>query len=131
MLVAPAASSIWKCESFGTCAEPWNIRCSKRWAKPVRPSGSLRMPTSYKTLTATTGTERSGARTTRNPLSSEKRSTGCRRVSSAPAAVTPATVTAACDPSPSRCPGGAGRTDNGSEDLDVLQHGVDHAVELG
>ena len=38
MPVAPAASSIGKCESGGVCFEPWNIRCSKRCAKPVRPA---------------------------------------------------------------------------------------------
>ena len=37
MSLPPAASSNLKCESPGTCFEPWNIMCSKRCAKPVRP----------------------------------------------------------------------------------------------
>ena len=25
------------CSALATCREPWNITCSKRWAKPVLP----------------------------------------------------------------------------------------------
>ena len=37
------------------CSEGWNIRCSKRWANPVRPGFSFLEPTWYQTLTATMG----------------------------------------------------------------------------
>src|SRR5512133_3350774 len=43
------------CWPEATCAEPWNITCSKRWANPVRPCSSSREPTSYQMLTATDG----------------------------------------------------------------------------
>ena len=35
-----------KCSSLGNDSLPWNIRCSNRWANPVRPCGSDRKPTS-------------------------------------------------------------------------------------
>ena len=41
----PAPSSDLKCVSPGTCFDPWNIMCSKRCAKPVRPGSSLAGPT--------------------------------------------------------------------------------------
>src|SRR3954453_14323973 len=44
------------------------MRCSNRCAKPVRPSGSERNPTSTWTATPTTGVFGSGARSTRSPL---------------------------------------------------------------
>ncbi len=46
MKVPPDACTYRKWASFSRCAEPWNIRCSNRWANPVRPSGSDRIPTS-------------------------------------------------------------------------------------
>src|SRR5690606_21129619 len=57
------------CSALATCTEPSNIRCSKRWANPVRPSGSWREPTSYQRLTATTGALWSGLTVTRRPFS--------------------------------------------------------------
>src|SRR5437867_1051137 len=33
------------CSAFPTCAEPWNITCSHRWAKPVLPGTSCFEPT--------------------------------------------------------------------------------------
>src|SRR5581483_3279348 len=68
--VPPLDSTYRKCSSFSSVAEPWNIRCSKRCAKPVRPSGSERNPTSYSTAMPTTGALRSGAISTRSPLPS-------------------------------------------------------------
>src|SRR4051794_12257254 len=65
----PLDSTYRKCAIFSRFTEPWNIRCSKRWAKPVRPSGSERKPTSYRTAMPTTGAERSGPTSTRSPLS--------------------------------------------------------------
>src|SRR6185437_11861904 len=59
-----------------TCAEPSNIRCSKRCAKPCLPGGSCREPTLYQRFTATIGAEWSGAPTTRSPLPRENCSTG-------------------------------------------------------
>ncbi len=50
-------------------AEPWNIRCSNRWARPVRPSTSCREPTSYQRQTAATGVRWSSESTRRRPLS--------------------------------------------------------------
>lgn len=69
--MAPIALSGAK-KSPGTFSVPLNIRCSKRWAKPVLPAGSLVDPTSYHTPTATTGVRRSVWTTTRRPLSSVK-----------------------------------------------------------
>jgi hypothetical protein len=69
-MLPPARSTSWKCSPFFTLAEPWNIMCSNRCAKPVRPGRSLRAPTSYHTSTAATCDERSGARMTVRPLPS-------------------------------------------------------------
>src|SRR5579884_726783 len=57
------------CSAFPTWADPWNMMCSKRWAKPVLPGGSCLEPTPYQRFTATTGATWSGTRLTRNPLS--------------------------------------------------------------
>src|SRR5687768_3468237 len=46
------------------------MRCSKRWAKPLRPSGSSLLPTWYQMLTATMGALRSVWTITRRPLGS-------------------------------------------------------------
>jgi hypothetical protein len=46
-----------ECWSSPTWAEPWNSMCSKRWAKPLRPSISRPEPTWYHTFTATSGAE--------------------------------------------------------------------------
>src|SRR5262245_30163026 len=54
MPVAPTFSSGSK-NSPSKFSEPWNIRCSKRWAKPVLPGFSFLLPTWYQTLTATIG----------------------------------------------------------------------------
>jgi hypothetical protein len=43
---AAVALHVVKCSVLPRLADPWNIRCSNRCAKPVRPCGSLRMPTS-------------------------------------------------------------------------------------
>src|SRR5690606_4530530 len=56
--------------SVSKCLLPWNIRCSKRWAKPVFPLGSCPEPTMYTISVATIGAEGSGLRTTVSPLSS-------------------------------------------------------------
>src|SRR5258708_39329641 len=50
------------------CSEPPNMRCSNRWAKPVRPGGSSLEPIEYQMLTATTGALWSSWTTTRRPL---------------------------------------------------------------
>ena len=50
--------------------------CSNRWAKPVRPFGSMRKPMLYMTSTSTTGALRSSLTTTFRPLGSVKYSTG-------------------------------------------------------
>ena len=50
--------------------EPWNIMCSNRWAKPVRPGFSSFEPTLYKTFTDTTGVLWSSWRMTVRPLGS-------------------------------------------------------------
>src|SRR5580692_9105619 len=47
-----------------------NIRCSNRWAKPVRPGTSSFEPTWYQRSTATSGLDRSVWRITRSPLAS-------------------------------------------------------------
>ena len=57
------------CSAFATWREPWNMTCSKRWAKPVLPWTSCLEPTSYQRLTATTGARWSSATMTRRPLS--------------------------------------------------------------
>ncbi len=49
---------------------PMNIRCSKRWAKPVWCAASMRDPTLYVTSTATMGREWSSWRMTVMPLCS-------------------------------------------------------------
>ncbi len=59
-----------KCSPLATLREPWNIRCSKRWAKPVRPGASCREPTLTQRLTVTLGTLASGETMTRSPLGS-------------------------------------------------------------
>src|ERR1700690_476972 len=56
------------CSAFLTLREPWNITCSKRWAKPVLPGTSFFEPTAYQMLTATTGARWSSAMTRRRPL---------------------------------------------------------------
>ena len=56
------------CSALPTFREPWNITCSKRWAKPVLPSTSCLEPTSYQRLTATTGARRSTEMIRRRPL---------------------------------------------------------------
>ena len=58
------------CSSGPTLAEPRNIMCSKRCAKPVRPFFSSFEPTRYQTCTLTTGRDVSGASTTCRPFSS-------------------------------------------------------------
>ncbi len=50
--------------------------CSNRWAKPVRPFGSMRKPMLYMTSTSTTGALRSSLTTTFRPFGSVKYSTG-------------------------------------------------------
>jgi len=65
----PKYSSSW-------WALPWNIRCSKRWAKPDRPAGSSLEPTPYQTFTCTSGRSWSGAMITWSPLSRENASKG-------------------------------------------------------
>ncbi len=72
----PACSMSAKCAVSGTLAEPWNIMCSKRCAKPVRPGRSFRDPTPYHRLTATTGTDGSRDSTTLSPLPRLNRSNG-------------------------------------------------------
>src|SRR5687767_9302419 len=59
-----------KCSALVTWREPWNMKCSNRCAKPVRPAVSWRDPTTYQRLTATTGARWSGATITRRPLGS-------------------------------------------------------------
>ena len=49
-LEAPAFCRYSKCMSSATCFEPWNIMCSNRWAKPVRPGASSCEPTWYQTF---------------------------------------------------------------------------------
>ena len=58
------------CSALPTFREPWNITCSKRWAKPVLPSTSCFEPTSYQRLIATTGASRSTEMIRRRPLAS-------------------------------------------------------------
>jgi hypothetical protein len=53
-----------------------NMRCSNRWAKPVRPGFSSFEPTWYQTFTTTSGLERSWWRIKRIPFGSTKRSKG-------------------------------------------------------
>ena len=57
-----------KCSPLATLREPWNMRCSKRWANPVRPGASCREPTPTQMLTVTFGTLWSGETTMRSPL---------------------------------------------------------------
>src|SRR5215213_3406127 len=56
------------CSVFPTCAEPWNITCSNRWAKPVFPLTSCFEPTLYQTFTAATGARWSSEMISRRPL---------------------------------------------------------------
>src|SRR5262245_56673743 len=58
------------CPSGSTFFEPWNIMCSKRCAKPVRPGRSFLEPTWYQRLTWTIGSFRSTCRMTCRPLGS-------------------------------------------------------------
>src|SRR5688572_25891602 len=78
MSLAPADSSRRKNESSGTCFDAWNIMCSKRWAKPVRPAASLAGPTWYHVLTATTGSSGRRVTITCRPLGSVNVSTATR-----------------------------------------------------
>src|SRR5687767_12560105 len=57
-----------KCSALLTWRLPWNMKCSNRCAKPVRPGVSWREPTTYQMLIATTGARWSGATITRSPL---------------------------------------------------------------
>ena len=66
----PLPAMYLKCILSATCAEPWNIMCSNRCAKPVLPGTSSREPTWYQRSTATTGTVWSSATRTVRPLSS-------------------------------------------------------------
>src|SRR5712692_5505253 len=52
------------------CFEPWNMRCSKRCAKPLRPLRSSTAPTWYQTSTAASGARWSSERITVSPFSS-------------------------------------------------------------
>src|SRR2546430_8983642 len=63
---------------LGACCDPSNIRCSRRWASPVRPGRSSREPTRYIRCTATIGAARSSWCTTRSPLASVCVRTGKR-----------------------------------------------------
>src|SRR6185295_3271630 len=56
------------CSAFPTCAEPWNITGSNRWAKPVLPATSCFEPTLYQTFTAATGARWSSEMISRSPL---------------------------------------------------------------
>src|SRR3954470_11618429 len=56
------------CSVFPTCAEPWNITCSNRCAKPVLPLTSCFEPTLYQTFTAATGARWSSEMIKRSPL---------------------------------------------------------------
>jgi hypothetical protein len=67
--LAPAFSTKPKYSS-GACSEPWNIRCSNRWAKPVRPGFSFFEPTWNHWLTLTIGSLRSTCRMTVSPFGS-------------------------------------------------------------
>src|SRR5262249_23243884 len=78
----------------GEFSEPLNIRCSKRWAKPVLPLGSCFEPTPYQIETATTGALRSVCTTTRRPLSR----VNCSYGMSTSLASSPGDAGAACAP---------------------------------
>ena len=54
--------------SVGTCSEPLNIRCSNRWASPVRPGVSFFDPAWYMTMTAATGEAELRCSMTVNPF---------------------------------------------------------------
>src|SRR5215213_450773 len=56
------------CSVFPTCAEPWNITCSNRCAKPVLPLTSCFEPTLYQMFTAATGARWSSEMISRRPL---------------------------------------------------------------
>ena len=66
----PARSTSRMCSDFFTWAEPWNIMCSNRCAKPERCGRSFALPTWYHTFTVTMGVVWSSDRTTVSPLSS-------------------------------------------------------------
>src|SRR5688572_11065166 len=53
-----------------------NIRCSNRWANPVRPGDSSLEPTWYHKSTATSGLDRSTCKMTGSPLPSVNVSNG-------------------------------------------------------
>src|SRR4051812_16902004 len=58
------------CSSGPTWADPLNIRCSKRWAKPLRPFFSSLEPTWYQSSTVAAGTEWSSYIKRSRPLAS-------------------------------------------------------------
>src|SRR5690606_7783770 len=66
----PSASISLKCSPLAALPLPSNMRCSKRWANPVRPGTSWRDPTPYHRLIAATCPVAAGAVTNRRPLSS-------------------------------------------------------------
>ena len=72
--VPPARWISWKNSPFFACAEPSNIMCSNRWAKPERPARSFRDPALYHRSTDTIGVEWSSEYTTRNPFGRVKAS---------------------------------------------------------
>src|SRR6187455_2881058 len=90
MSLAPADSSSWKYESSGTCFDAWDIMCSNRWAKPVRPAASFAGPTWYQVLTATTGSSGRRLTITCRPLGSVNVSTATRGTCTGAAARLPA-----------------------------------------
>jgi hypothetical protein len=69
-IVPPLLKMYWKWPALGTFSEPWNIMCSKRCAKPVRPAFSFFEPTWNHSLTCTTGSLRSTCRITCRPFGS-------------------------------------------------------------
>src|SRR5262245_60647608 len=82
-----------------------NIRCSNRWANPVRPGTSSFDPTWYHTSTATSGLERSTCRITGSPFSSTNVSNGM--VSIVAGTDEPASLHATPSPHPKSCCRGA------------------------
>src|SRR5580704_14864234 len=68
------------CSNLPTCSEPWNIMCSKRWAKPVRSFGSIRKPMRYMTSTMTVGDAWFSLTTTRRPFGSFRYTMGTEKV---------------------------------------------------
>jgi hypothetical protein len=69
------------------CSEPLKTRCSKRWAKPVRPGRSFFEPTWYQTFTATMGALWSSCTTSVSPFWSRKVVKGMSGISWASAPV--------------------------------------------